>query len=284
MSKNWMMLTGLLLLAPAGISHAAEPLDSPDMVYIDGLPCNRLCQSYMAWSAQKTSTSVAQPAPAQPAQHSSDANVRRAAATHREGPKPALQVRAERPAMPLPAARTAELQPAADAAVAFKPAPPVKGVQEQIAAAKALAERLTSVTAAPPPEQEASDLLTFGRPDAIRASSRSKPAKSPTTKNTDNLVAVLIARPEVKSVSDLAGTDIAIDDRQSTSNASVRAAIVAAGAAGIELNEGHAKALDRVIDGEVPAAVLTLVSPEAAEWFPDIPGFKIFRVPLTPRH
>jgi hypothetical protein len=44
------------------------------------------------------------------------------------------------------------------------------------------------------------------------------------------------------------------------------------------------KALDRVIGGEVPAAVLALVSPEAAEWFPEIPGFRIFRVPLAPRH
>jgi hypothetical protein len=32
----------------------------------------------------------------------------------------------------------------------------------------------------------------------------------------------------------------------------------------------------------VPAAVLTLVSPEAAEWFPDIAGFKILRVPISP--
>ena len=36
MSKNWMMLTGLLLLGPVGTSQA-QPLDSPDPVYIDGL-------------------------------------------------------------------------------------------------------------------------------------------------------------------------------------------------------------------------------------------------------
>ena len=40
--------------------------------------------------------------------------------------------------------------------------------------------------------------------------------------------------------------------------------------------------IDRLIRGEVPAAVLTLVSPEAAEWFPDIPGYKVFRIPLSP--
>jgi hypothetical protein len=38
-----------------------------------------------------------------------------------------------------------------------------------------------------------------------------------------------------------------------------------------------------LIDGEVPAAVLTLVSPEAAEAFPDIAGFRIFRIPLSPK-
>jgi TRAP-type uncharacterized transport system substrate-binding protein len=85
-------------------------------------------------------------------------------------------------------------------------------------------------------------------------------------------------------VSDLSGKEVAIEDRQSASNASIRTAITAAGATDVQLNEGHAKAIDRLIAGEVPAAVLTLVSPEAAEWFPDMPGFTIFRVPLAPRH
>jgi TRAP-type uncharacterized transport system substrate-binding protein len=84
-------------------------------------------------------------------------------------------------------------------------------------------------------------------------------------------------------VSDLAGRNVAIEDRRSASNASIRTAIAAAGAAEVQLNEGQIKALDRVIGGEVPAAVLALVSPEAAEWFPEIPGFRIFRVPLAPR-
>ena len=92
-----------------------------------------------------------------------------------------------------------------------------------------------------------------------------------------------MARPEIKSVSDLANKNVAIDDRQSASNSSVRTAIAAAGAADVQLSGGQTKAIDRVIGGEVPAAVLALVSPEAAEWFPDIKGFKIFRIPLSPR-
>jgi TRAP-type uncharacterized transport system substrate-binding protein len=91
-----------------------------------------------------------------------------------------------------------------------------------------------------------------------------------------------MARPEIKSVSDLTGKDVAIEDRQSASSASIRTAIAAAGAVEVRLNEGHTKTIDRLIAGEVPAAILTLVSPEAAEWFPDIAGYRIFRIPLSP--
>ncbi len=155
-------------------------------------------------------------------------------------------------------------------------------VQEQVAAAKALAERLTSLTVAPVPEQEATNLVASGFSVPAQASDTSLAASVPTG-NTGNLVAILIARPEIKSVSDLSGMDVAIENRKSASNASIRTAIAAAGAAEVQLNQGREKALDRVIDGEAPAAVLALVSPEAAEWFPDIPGFRIFRVPLAPR-
>ncbi len=37
MSKNWILLTGLLLLILGGMSQA-HPLDSPDIVYVDGQP------------------------------------------------------------------------------------------------------------------------------------------------------------------------------------------------------------------------------------------------------
>jgi TRAP-type uncharacterized transport system substrate-binding protein len=92
-----------------------------------------------------------------------------------------------------------------------------------------------------------------------------------------------MARPEIKSVSDLANKNVAIDNRQTASNNNVRTAIVAAGAAEVKLSDGQTKAVDRLISGEVQVAVLSLVSPEAAEWFPDIAGFKIFRIPLSPR-
>ena len=59
--------------------------------------------------------------------------------------------------------------------------------------------------------------------------------------------------------------------------------IAAAGAAEVQLSEGQTTAINRVAGGEVPAAVLALVSAEAAEAFPEIAGFRIFRVPLSPR-
>jgi hypothetical protein len=96
-------------------------------------------------------------------------------------------------------------------------------------------------------------------------------------------VAILMARPEIKSLSDLTGANIAIDDKQSAASSSVRIAMAAAGAAEVQLTASQTKAVDRVISGEVPASVLTLASPEAAEGFPEIAGFKIFRVPLSER-
>jgi hypothetical protein len=96
-------------------------------------------------------------------------------------------------------------------------------------------------------------------------------------------VAILMARPEIKSLSDLAGANIAIDDKQSAAISIVRIAMAAAGAAEVQLTASQTKAIDRVISGEVPASVLTLASPEAAEGFPEIAGFKIFRLPLSER-
>jgi TRAP-type uncharacterized transport system substrate-binding protein len=98
----------------------------------------------------------------------------------------------------------------------------------------------------------------------------------------DNMVALVIARSDIKSVADLAGKDVAIDEPQWDSSGVVRTAIAAAGAAEVQLSPGQTKAVDRLIDGEVPAAVLTLVSKEAGDWFPEIAGFRVFRVPLSP--
>ena len=58
---------------------------------------------------------------------------------------------------------------------------------------------------------------------------------------------------------------------------------MAAGAPEVQLSEGQTTAINRLIDGEVPAAVLALVSPGVAEGYPAIAGFKTFHIPLSPR-
>jgi hypothetical protein len=100
----------------------------------------------------------------------------------------------------------------------------------------------------------------------------------------DALVAVLVAGPDVKSVSDLAGKTIAIDDRYSEASIGrVRTAMVAAGAPEIQLSKGQTTAIGRLVAKEVPAAVVGLVSASAADNFPEIARFRTFRVPLSPR-
>jgi len=149
-------------------------------------------------------------------------------------------------------------------------------------AATAVAERTTVATAIPAEEPKAHNNDRSNHSETVlRGDAQKSAPASPNT--TDLLVAVLMARPEINLLSDLTSKIIAIDDRYSASNGNVRTAIVAAGAAEVQLSEGKAKAIDRLIRGEVPAAVLTLVSAEAADQFPEIAGFKIFRIPLSPR-
>ena len=154
-------------------------------------------------------------------------------------------------------------------------------VQEQAAAAAAVAEQLTVATLFPVPEPKANNKDRSDHSETVLRGDVETTA--PAQPNKMDLVYLLMARPEIKSVSDLTSKIIAIDDRFSASNGEVRIAIAAAGAPGVQLSNGQTKAIDRVISGEVPAAILTVVSPEAAEGFPDIAGFKVFRIPLSPR-
>jgi hypothetical protein len=139
----------------------------------------------------------------------------------------------------------------------------------------------------PAPANTAEKQPETGRPELstrmVEAQVAAARAASAPTHDTDRLVAVLMVLPDITSVSDLAGKTIAIDDRYSASNASVRTAIVAAGATEVQLSEGQATAINRLTNGEVPAAVLALVTADAAETFPAIAGFRIFHIPLSPR-
>jgi TRAP-type uncharacterized transport system substrate-binding protein len=290
-----MMLTCVLSLGSVGTSQA-HPLDSPDIVYIDGLPCNSACQSYMAWSRQ-TSSMSGHPAPTQLLQRSANEVAHRATRVGGKRLKPAARARIARQAVPfhrdMPRAKVATLQPADNAAAksdvpadkagaAASSSTGTRTIQEQVAAATALAEHATAATMAPAPEQKSNNTGRSNGSETVPLSDAEKTASAPPN-NANNLVALLMARPEIKSVSDLTNKKIAIDDRQFASNDSVRTAIAAAGATEVQLSNGQTRAIDRLISGEVPAAVLTSTYPEAAEWFPEIAGFKVFRIPLSPR-
>ena len=106
--------------------------------------------------------------------------------------------------------------------------------------------------------------------------------ESSSSSNPDFLVAILMVGPDIKSVSDLKGKTIAIDDRYAASGSTVRTAIVAAGAPQVQLSEGQGAAMNRLSNGEVPAAVVALVTPDAADKFPAFAGYRIFQVPLSP--
>jgi len=129
--------------------------------------------------------------------------------------------------------------------------PPTRTAKEQMAAASAVAERMSAPTL---------------------------------DSSLDTLVAVLVTGPDVKLVSDLAGKTIAIDDRYSEQSISrVRTAMAAAGAPEAQLSKGQTAAISRLVGREVPAAVVGLVSANAASRFPEIARFRTFQVPLSPR-
>ena len=117
-------------------------------------------------------------------------------------------------------------------------------------------------------------LFCFGSAGASES-----PSASPG--DADRTVALLLAAPEITSLSELAGKNIAIDEAAFVSNDEARRTLGAA--VNAELAGGRAKALDRLVKGEVSAAVLTLSYPETADWSSEIAGFKVFRIPLTHR-
>jgi len=126
----------------------------------------------------------------------------------------------------------------------------------------------------------ASELALRDRTVVSQADDRSKaPLTSPG--DVGRTVALLLAVPEVTSLSELTGKNIAIDDAVSASNDEARRKLEAT--VNAKLAEGGAKALDRLVNREVSAAVLTLAYPETAEWSSEIAGFKVFRIPLADR-
>ena len=210
----------------------------------------------MAWSRQIISASK-QPSSRQVAKRSTNAAVQHVTGGRAERLKPSVSVQMAKQPVPIPREMPekaiAAVQPADNSAPksdtplakisdlpAGKSTPAssaTRTIQEQVAAATELAERATPAASVPAVEQKPDNVDLSDHAEAVKSNDGGKTA-SAAQSNSEDLVALLIAGPEIKSVPDLADRTIAIEDRQSAFSASVRTAIAAAGAAQIRLTKG----------------------------------------------
>lgn len=275
-------IAACIALGFAGAS-SARPLDSPGTVYIDGLPCNVACQSYMDWSRQTLKAMRGRAAggsyasAGKAAGDASRKNISKRTTPYSADASPQKKAGAVQAALtttpepvPLPRPRTDDA-PQNFQNLETRERSRDRTPQEYIMAALAVAEQITK---AETPEPAGNDA------DGTRAAS---PSDAAPPGNPPALVALLISRSDVKSASALNGSSIALDAAQSGVEEDIRSALAAAGAAEAHLSVSDASALDRLVSGEVPAAVLNLISPGAADAFPEIKGFKVLRVPLSAR-
>jgi hypothetical protein len=269
-------IAACVILGFAGAS-SADPLDSPGTVYMDGLPCNVACQSYMAWSRRSLRATQATVA---------GGSYGAASKAVEEAPRKRLSKRSTPNSVDAsPRKKSADLQTALATAPDPAPLPKPRSEntpynvetpelarertpKENIMAALAVAELITSAEETP---RSTDNVVTEGTKDV------------PANGANGALVVLLISRSDVKSASALNGLSIAIDAAQSGVEENIRSSLVAAGAVETQLSVSDANPLDRLVRGEVPAAVLYLVSPAAADAFPEIKGFKVLRIPLSAR-
>jgi len=153
---------------------------------------------------------------------------------------------------------------------------------ERVLASTSLAEQVKPDVAATTPEIKTDEGDNGRRPEALAPVS-TEGIQSPSGKEASPMVAVLMTHSDIESVSKLTGKMIAIDEEHSASNVDTRTAIVAAGGLGVQLSESQTSAMSRLVSGEVSAAVLALVSANEADGFPAIPGYRTFRIRLSPR-
>ena len=172
------------------------------------------------------------------------------------------------------------LSPAPPKAPAAAPQP-VTTPAPRAASAPADGNGAASASAQPP---ERSEVTRSIQQEVAAASADAERSNSgATADDAEGLVAVLMTRLNITDVSDLTAKRVAIDGRFAGSAGMIRTAIVAAGATEVQLSEATTAAIDRLANGEVPAAIVALVPPEAADVFPDVTGFRTFRVPVSPR-
>ena len=258
MQRTLVILAGALFFDPSAL--AGNPTNSPDIVFIDGEPCNRACQSYLAWS-RKVTPVMGQPERALARPATGRAVAQRVTAPREPASKPLAEGRPVKHAAAASDAAETKIKDSLPAShAADVPATPTANATDVVPTAGAATDSATGTT-------------TLQQVMAATAAAERLAAVA--------TVAIVIARPDIKSVSDLTGKAIAIHDKLFDLSRDIEIAMTAAGATDVRVNEPEGTPSEPVIDGSVPAAVLTLVSRQAADAFPEISGFKIFRIPLS---
>ncbi|TFW56247.1 hypothetical protein CT676_35910 [Bradyrhizobium sp. MOS001] len=292
-----MKVWAIVLVVSFGFVGAplANPLDSPSTVYIDGLPCNLPCQSYMAWSRRTlqgnrvAATRAASTSGAKASRQVPHIRIsKRAEQTSADVLPPkkktgnvqaALSAKPDEPT-PRPAPGTAPLNseiPEAPIPITTEPKePPVLEIEKAAALESTGSQR----------EKSPQELVMAALAVAVQMTNAGTPEAPNETKGGDAsspLVALLLSRPDVRSASALNGLNVAIDMAQSAVEEDILIALAAVGATDVQLSVSDASPLDRLINGDVQAAVVKLVSSDAAEAFPDIKGFKVLRIAFAAR-
>ena len=95
-------------------------------------------------------------------------------------------------------------------------------------------------------------------------------------------VLIILADLGVAGLSDLNHKSVVVAGLSAISQPEVDAALNAAGAGAAQLTEGTKDdAIDRLSRGQVSAAIIAFVTTEEANTYPDFPGFKLLRLPVT---
>lgn len=256
----------------------AAPPDAPGTVYINGQPCNRACQAYMAWSEQTLR--------------------QREIPAHLQTGKPKIRESARTKLAP----KSAPARLAKSAKPTPLPNPPQRPVPMLAGPTQVQPDDQTTIKkpqtalpqpdvphedAEPPPsvpETTAQNMASEPDAAAPQATDNQNDHQLSATAPTDQFVAILLVQPEIKTVADLGSNVVAIDESPlDYSVADIKNAIVAAGGTKVQMSENNKMALMRMTDGEVRAAVVSVLSRTASEaWIAGIRGFNVLRIPLPP--
>jgi len=248
MSKNWRMLAGLLFLG------SVEPCSHPLTCLISCIStdCRATALASPIWPGPGRNS---RPRPSSPhrrnlrvVRRTAQLTVRQRCIEKAQSPrerriaKQAVPMPPAKIAEPPPAGNTAAVSGAAGANVAVSSSPAARlpfRCQNSAGAGRgrdgargACDDRECGPV--PQPEANNAEIPVVPKPPSPAIPSRRHPCR----RATRTIWLPFMARPEIKSVSDLTGKDVAIGDQQSASSASIRTAIAAAGAVKSGLTRG----------------------------------------------